>query len=742
VCCSSAAAISRGAEGAYGRADGRGHADGACRLGALLERQGNLEDARAAYERADRRRSPDGSFKLGTLLQARGDLAPAEEAFVRADDLGHGEAASSLAVLLQRRGELERADAALQRALDRGYEENGYNRGVLIGILLQRSGNLDGAAAAWRRVRSIALQEASSESVLERLRGERSLNGPGVELDAAELADLLRGAASPDAERTTLPDLNFSGATFKGEADFSHVIFAGTVNFAGATFAGKANFAGARFTQTADFTAATFAEDADFAGTTFCGDAYFARSIFTEYADYAGASFEGMAYMFRTAFGQDVDFSQVNFSSDVAFAGAQFAEGTYFADATFSAFANFAATTFAQSRRLGPAEITGRLALQEATFDQPIRIELRGGGASFERTVFRSGASVFLTDVDLALDDTDFGQPSLVADFSTPPRGADSGVRSIIAARQPLDLVPSSDYSASHRRQSRVLSLRRAKVAQLTLAGIDLTVCRFEEAHGLDQLRLERVRFPRAPGGWQWMRSGVPHPVRWTPRQVLAEEHRWRAEETDASGWYGPSLRPPEWLESTSRLTPSQIASIYRALRKGREDNKDEPGAADFYYGEMEMRRQRTDGSRIPHTPTISSRRTPLGERALLWAYWLLSGYALRAGRALAALGVVVILFAVLFDTVGFRPAGVQTRVVDVTASGSLSYERVEPVKRSEIERAIDATTYSLGTATAIISAPERPLTRAGTVLRVVLRILGPILVALAVFSVRGRVKR
>jgi hypothetical protein len=30
---------------------------------------------------------------------------------------------------------------------------------------------------------------------------------------------------------------------------------------------------------------------------------------------------------------------------------------------------------------------------------------------------------------------------------------------------------------------------------------------------------------------------------------------------------------------------------LYRALRKGREDTKDEPEAADFYYGEVEMRR-------------------------------------------------------------------------------------------------------------------------------------------------------
>jgi hypothetical protein len=38
-------------------------------------------------------------------------------------------------------------------------------------------------------------------------------------------------------------------------------------------------------------------------------------------------------------------------------------------------------------------------------------------------------------------------------------------------------------------------------------------------------------------------------------------------------------------------LWAGQIAELYRAFRKGGEDAKDEPDAADFYYGEMEMRR-------------------------------------------------------------------------------------------------------------------------------------------------------
>jgi hypothetical protein len=86
---------------------------------------------------------------------------------------------------------------------------------------------------------------------------------------------------------------------------------------------------------------------------------------------------------------------------------------------------------------------------------------------------------------------------------------------------------------------------------------------------------------------------------------------------------------------------------LYRALRKGREDTKDEPGAADFYYGEMEMRRL----ARRPVNPIgagrigAASRRRV--ERWILTAHWLVSGYGLRAWRAVAAL-------AVAFHFVGF----------------------------------------------------------------------------------------
>jgi hypothetical protein len=75
---------------------------------------------------------------------------------------------------------------------------------------------------------------------------------------------------------------------------------------------------------------------------------------------------------------------------------------------------------------------------------------------------------------------------------------------------------------------------------------------------------------------------------------VIAEQRAWRAARR-SSRWKAPSW-PDRAGQQPAALEPGQIAGIYRVLRKGREDNNDEPGAADFYYGEMEMRRRARPG--------------------------------------------------------------------------------------------------------------------------------------------------
>lgn len=95
---------------------------------------------------------------------------------------------------------------------------------------------------------------------------------------------------------------------------------------------------------------------------------------------------------------------------------------------------------------------------------------------------------------------------------------------------------------------------------------------------------------------------------------------------------------------------------MYRELRKGREDAKEELGAADFYYGEMAMRRQAARGV----------------ERWLLTGYWAVSGYGLRASRAVAAFLIVVVVFAGLLYGWGFQspsPSGSPASMCTVAPS-------------------------------------------------------------------------
>jgi hypothetical protein len=144
------------------------------------------------------------------------------------------------------------------------------------------------------------------------------------------------------------------------------------------------------------------------------------------------------------------------------------------------------------------------------------------------------------------------------------------------------------------------------------------------------------------------------------------------------------------------------LALLYRALRKAREDGKDEPGAADFYYGEMEMRRL--------------DRRTPWSERVILGLYWLISGYGLRGLRALTSLAAVVVGLAVLLYLIGYI-----TLPSPPVFWGSLLYA---------------------ASSTLSIIDPQVQLTGWGKLFRILLRLAGPVLLGLTLLSVRNRVKR
>jgi hypothetical protein len=145
--------------------------------------------------------------------------------------------------------------------------------------------------------------------------------------------------------------------------------------------------------------------------------------------------------------------------------------------------------------------------------------------------------------------------------------------------------------------------------------------------------------------------------------------------------------------------TPLQIANNYRALRKSFEDSGNYPDAADFYYGEMEMRRH--------GAPTRA-------ERAILVMYWAVAGYGLRASRAFIALVIAILLAAIPLSLWGFPASTPYGRAILFATESSVS----------------------------LLRAPTVKLTAGGEIVQIVLRLAGPLLFGLALIALRGRVRR
>ena len=140
------------------------------------------------------------------------------------------------------------------------------------------------------------------------------------------------------------------------------------------------------------------------------------------------------------------------------------------------------------------------------------------------------------------------------------------------------------------------------------------------------------------------------------------------------------------------------------------------------------------------------------GERAILWLYWLISGYGLRALRSLAALailGVIVTTALVGWDLAATAPPqhltgtitsspGKRTRI---DATLNTATPRLPPAgQRWTAQRTRTALQVTLDSI--VFRTTSQPLTTAGTWTTIAGRILGPVLLALTLLAVRNHVKR
>ncbi|MGW7047040.1 pentapeptide repeat-containing protein [Streptomyces avermitilis] len=479
-----------------------------------------------------------------------------------------------------------------------------------------------------------------------------------------------------------------------GTATFARAQFSGPAWFDGTQFSGRAWFGGVQFSGHASFSGVQFSDDARFDEVQFSGPAWF-----------DGTQFSGLAW-----------FDGVQFSGDAGLAGAQ-----------FSSDARFGGARFAVASGLGPLVCAGAVDLSGAVFEVPVTLEIAARGVRCERTRWESTATVRLRYAMADLGHAVLSAPVAVTAHPAPftPALGDAVDESLLSGCR--DGV-------------RVASVQGVDAAHLVLTDTDLSDCLFSGAFHLDQLRLEgRTVFAPTPTGWQ--RRGM-RLARWTRRRALAEEHHWRAQTAgQPAPPPGRTLSSRQWRPGPHHPDPGftpdpeDVAALYRQLRKAFEDGKNEPGAADFYYGECEMRRHDHTG-------------TPKGERRLLWGYWLLSGYGLRASRAftwlLAAMSLTVLLL---------MGVGLPTHDPDPATSGtlhgskiSLSTSTPDPAlhgtwsQRMTWARAEKATRVAVNSV--VFRSSGQNLTTAGTYIEMASRLLEPTLLALGVLAVRGRIKR
>jgi uncharacterized protein YjbI with pentapeptide repeats len=607
---------------------------------------------------------------------------------------------------------------------------------------------------------------ADRTGYLTSLRPGADLDHRGTPITEELLDDLLRAVTDPDSARVRLGHARFALAEFSGNADFGQAEIGGDADFSEAEIGGDADFTGAVISGKAVFVGAHIHGDAQFAGVRTGGHVQFDGAEIDGHAQFGRARIGGYAWFVRAEIGRDAQFPRAQIHGDTWFAqaaigghlqfsgatlggdtafrratiagDAQFIGTAFEGDATFretkiGSHADFSGATFGSDARfggttiagdvafrrvvfgnitsLGPLACAGSLDLTEAVFGDAVTIETAAAIVNCRRTRWVSTAALRLRHATVDLSGAVLEYPVSISAHARP--FTEDGRE-----------VPEPGLTDP---RVRAASLRGVDAAHLVLTDVDLTDCLFAGTVHLDQIRLDGLyEFATTPPGLR--RRGVL-PMRWTPRRTLAEEHHWRATHpTRADGW---TPAP----DGEGALTPAALAPVYRQLRKAFEDGKHEPGAADFYYGEMEMRRHAHD--------------IPRSERALLTAYWALSGYGLRASRALGwLLGcmAVTVLAMMLWGLPKADPKPKSTGTL-IGTHLVLTTETPDPVNPDRPYHERLSTKRFEGSLRVVINSvvfrsSGQNLTTAGTYTEMASRLVEPALLALAVLAIRGRVKR
>jgi hypothetical protein len=613
-------------------------------------------------------------------------------------------------------------------------------------------------------------------------RGDAGFKGSSFTGDAnLELATFTGDAGFEGSSFTG--DANFDRATFDRPARFENSSFAKRAIFEDASFARLTNFAWARFKGTANFKGATFAPAAHSSegnDKKISIVAFFDEARFDGDAWFEDATFVGNAQFERATFATTAWFKGARFTARVSFRKADFTGGTVKTEGPM----------WQREPRVRAAEFTGALArtwdLTAAKFHTPDpgpwigETVILNSAVLFARSTVEirattqinaqsmqapEGAHLVIDSPSVDLTDADFLRPSIVAGGTVPipdRRGKMTYGDSLRdqtrasaeeKADELRDTIAGNLSRAAH--ECRLTSLKLCTTGDLVLSKVVLDECTFAGAYSLDKMRIgadcsfRRTRDRKSTDAFTQRRMV-------TGRRLIAEEIEWRKahprrtdrhtnehvdqqnrSEADQPNQPADQQKQPAQVPA-SPLLPADIAGIYRDLRKGLEDVKNEPEAADFYYGEMEMRRlaglARGDGSdeRLGRGLSV--------EHILLSGYWAVSGYGLRAWRATTMLAVLIVAAALAFSHPGL--ATPPERIASINPKdGAVTY-----VQNPQAPGFLAALNFSARESVSLLHADADSASvktqGAGTLIDCVLRLAGPVLLAFIVLALRARTKR
>ncbi|MDN3026972.1 pentapeptide repeat-containing protein [Streptomyces sp. S.PB5] len=325
------------------------------------------------------------------------------------------------------------------------------------------------------------------------------------------------------------------------EARFDQAVFSGEADLSGFVFSGRADFTDARFQGSVDFGRARFRHGADFLRTVFEEDAGFDRSEFEDSVDFMRAEFRSTLSMTGTCVMGILDLSRVRCSGSME-----------------------ATLVCTHEARLGGA-----------VMEQPVHLQLAVPRLYCRETSFLASSALLLRFAEADLTDAHLAaRLSLFHHYGL----------FLLPDRTAMDETRLQPYIPDRFGAPELVSIRGVDVSHLTLVDMWLRRCLFFGAHHLDQIRISGECYFAYPYRDWGVHGGVP--LRWARRRTIADEHLLR------HGVERSARNRGAWREITDDLPgtvmePAHVAQLYRQLRKALEDNKDEPGAADFYYGEM-----------------------------------------------------------------------------------------------------------------------------------------------------------